>query len=121
MHEHRGPGGDGRVTTFNLIFGMHDLRGELKDKDSGRVKLKSASETGTEFAGTISVDYEANTLSVAGSLKLDGQPNDIDATLTCKECRRNCSGCSGAVRPLAARAHARAGNVRRRTFVFLAW
>ncbi len=85
-HEHRsGGGGDGRATSFNLIFGVHDLRGELKDKDSGRVKLKGVGEAETNFVGTISVDYQTNKLSVAGTLKLDGEPTEIETIMPCKE------------------------------------
>ena len=82
-HEHRA--GDGRATSLNLIFGVHDLRGELKDADSGRISLKAAGETGTTFSGTISIDYEAKQLSLKGTLKLDGEPSPIDATMECKE------------------------------------
>lgn len=84
-HEHRAGGGDGRATTLTLIFGVHEMRGMLKDTDSGTVALKSAAETGTGFNGKISLDYQANELSIAGILKIDGEPNDIDATLQCKE------------------------------------
>lgn len=83
-HEHRA-GGDGRATSLTLIFGVHEMRGTLKDADSGKVMLKAGSETGTAFSGTVSLDYQANELTIAGVLKIDGEPNDMNATLQCKE------------------------------------
>ena len=81
-HEHRA--GDGRATALTLIFGVHELRGELNNADSGRVTMKAASEAGTTFTGTIKIDYEASELSLKGMLKLDGEPNAINATMQCK-------------------------------------
>ncbi len=69
-HEHRASGGDGRATSLMLIFGVHEMRGILKDADSGKVSMKAAGENGTASSGKISLDYEAN---------------DINATLQCKE------------------------------------
>ena len=82
-HEHRA--GDGRATSVNLIFGVHDLRGELKDADSGRITLKAAGESGTSFSGTLAIDYGADQVSIKGTLKLDSEPTEIDAKLQCKE------------------------------------
>ncbi|MFN2474731.1 MAG: hypothetical protein ABR526_00105 [Chthoniobacterales bacterium] len=70
---------------MTLIFGVHEMRGMLKDADSGRVSLKAVGETGTAFSGKISIDYQANELAIAGVLKIDGEPNEINATLQCKE------------------------------------
>lgn len=84
-HEHRASGGDGRATSLTLIFGVHEMHGMLKDADSAKVTLKAATESGTAFSGKISVDYQANELQLIGILKIDGEPNDIDATLQCKE------------------------------------
>ena len=85
LHEHRGKSGDDRETTLTLIFGVHELRGILKGADSGPVTLRETRATETNFVGKISVDYEANELSLAGTLKLDGEPFNIDAKLECKE------------------------------------
>ena len=82
-HEHRANGG--RATSLTLIFGVHEMRGALKDADSGSVTLKAAGENGTTFSGKISLDYEASELALSGILKIDGEPNDISATLQCKE------------------------------------
>lgn len=84
-HEHRAQDGDGRETSFTLIFGMHELHGMLKDADSGRVTFKAAKEKGTEFVGRLSLDSSATKLSLIGSFSIDGEPTKIDATLECKE------------------------------------
>lgn len=84
-HEHRAQDGDGRETSFTLIFGMHELHGMLKDADSGRVRFKAANEKRTEFVGRLSLDGNAAKLSLSGALLIDGEPNEIDATLECRE------------------------------------
>lgn len=83
VHEHRAD--DGRATSLTLIYGVHELRGTLKNSDSGRVTLKANGEAGTEFSGTIAINYESNSITAAGTLKIDGEPNEIDATFECKE------------------------------------
>lgn len=85
LHEHRAKSGDDRETTITLIFGVHELRGILKGTDSGPVTLRDTRASKTSFVGKVRVDYEANEVSLAGTLKLDGEPFDIDANLQCKE------------------------------------
>ncbi len=57
----------------------------LKDVDAGNVTLKAVDESKTTFSGKISLDYQADELKLAGILKIEGEPNDINATLSCKE------------------------------------
>jgi hypothetical protein len=82
-HEHRA--GDGRATSLTLIYGVHELRGTLKNSDSGQVTLKANGKAGTEFTGKIAINYDTTAITAAGVLKIDGEPFDIDAAFECKE------------------------------------
>ncbi len=84
-HEHRAPKGDGRETALTLIFGVHEMRGMLKNVDSGAVTLRAAGETGTKYVGKLSVNYAAKTVRLAGTLTLQGAPTKVKAILQCKE------------------------------------
>jgi hypothetical protein len=84
-HEHRAPGGDGRETSLTLIFGVHEMRGVLRDADTGKVTLKRQATPDTKFAGQLSLDFEANTVALNGTLTIDGQPTKVKTTLECKQ------------------------------------
>ena len=84
-HEHRGPGGEGRETSLTLIFGVHEMLGVLRDAESGTVVLKRQGNPGTAFSGKISLDFEANTIALRGTVSIDGEPTKVNTTLECKQ------------------------------------
>ena len=84
-HEHRAAGGDGRETSLTLIFGVHEMRGVLRDADTGNVMLKRPGKADTKFAGKIRLDFDANTVALNGTLSIDGEPTKVKTTLQCKQ------------------------------------
>lgn len=82
--EHR-DGGSHRATEVTLIYGMHLLRGRLRDTDSGPIAL---SETGPEhyaFVGSLRVDYNAMKMTLKGKLKYTPTLSEnYNTTFRCK-------------------------------------
>ena len=85
VHEHRAADGDGRETSVTLIFGVHEMRGVLRDAETGTVALKRQGKPDTKFAGKISLDFDANTVALTGTLSIDGEPTKVKTTLQCKQ------------------------------------
>ena len=84
-HEHRAAGGEGRETSLTLIFGVHEMRGVLADADTGNITLKRQGKPDTKFAGRITIDFDANTVALNGTLSIDGERTKVKTTLECKE------------------------------------
>jgi hypothetical protein len=84
--EHRE--GDGRATSITLILGMHLLTGHLTDADSGKIFLTEIGPVQGgryKFAGTISMDYGASTVTLRGKLDMAGATDNVNAVFRCKE------------------------------------
>ena len=87
--EHRSANGKGRVTSLTLMVGEHIVQGALDDVDSGLVSFKDSGKNVDGFEGLVSLDYQNNTLSLKGELRLDGEPIALNSSLKCKEMQAN--------------------------------
>ena len=84
-HEHRSGSGEGRETSLTLIFGVHEMRGLLRNADTGNVRLSRQGKPDTKFVGKVSLDFQATTVSLRGTLSIDGEPMKVNTTLGCKQ------------------------------------
>lgn len=85
VHEHRAGASD-REISLAMIYGMHVLQGNLKNKVRGAVLLAgSPTEPANTFKGRANVDFAENTLSLSGTLSLYGAEENFQTKLSCKE------------------------------------
>ena len=79
VFEHRSSTGASRVTDATMFLGNNIVSGKISS--TGRTRLSGG---GSSFSGTSTIDFEANTVAVKGSLDLEGTTFAIDKKLSCK-------------------------------------
>lgn len=85
--EHR-DGGSHRATEITLIYGLHLLRGRLRDRDAGPITLSEAGGEHYAFVGNLRVDYDALKMTLKGKLKYTPTLSEnYNTTFSCKALR----------------------------------
>lgn len=86
IFEHRN-GTFGRKTEIYLVYGAHLLTGSLKNKDEGKIFLKSPLAKDDTFSGKIKIDYFGDKLLLKGDYITfpDSSHRSYDLEITCEE------------------------------------